>query len=46
MSGFSADPFSKQMAQHWYAPQFTNPSVESFAYPIPFIEQVRGMENM
>jgi hypothetical protein len=36
MSDFSADPFSKQMAQHWYAPQFTNPSVESFAYPMAF----------
>jgi hypothetical protein len=36
MSDFLADPFSKQMAQHWYTSQFTNPSVESFAYPIPF----------
>ena len=36
MSGFSANPFYEQMGQHWYASQFTNPSVESFAYPMAF----------
>ena len=36
MSGFSTNPFSEQMAQHWYASQFTNPSVESFACPMAF----------
>jgi hypothetical protein len=36
MSGFSANPFSELIGQHWYASQFTNPSVESFAYPMAF----------
>jgi len=28
--------FPGQMSQHWYSPQFTNPSVAPFAHPMSF----------
>ena len=36
MFGGFPNTFPGQMSQHWYSPQFTNPSVAPFAHPMSF----------
>lgn len=42
----SPDSFLEQLAQHWYASKFTNPSVPAFAHSLPRYWCRLGLEDM
>jgi hypothetical protein len=41
MFGVFPNIFPGQMSQHWYSPQFTNPSVAPLLIPYPSIDAGR-----